>query len=57
MAYFGIPAFLQPIHLLLGSMVLGIQFFLLLAINYEKVFVNRGSHTQNNLSQEQLISQ
>lgn len=57
MAYFGIPAFLQPIHLLLGSMVLGIQFFLLLAINYEKVFVNRGTHTQGNLSQEQLISQ
>jgi len=30
MAYFGIPAFLQPIHLLLGSLILGIQFMLIL---------------------------
>ena len=53
MAYFGIPAFLQPVHLLLGSLVLGIQFFLLLAINYEKIFVKSG----RGVSQEQLISQ
>ena len=32
MAYFGIPAFLQPIHLLLGSLILGIQFMLILQI-------------------------
>lgn len=32
MAYFGIPAFLQPIHLLLGSLILGIQFMLVLQI-------------------------
>lgn len=32
MAYFGIPAFLQPIHLLLGSMILGIQFILILQL-------------------------
>lgn len=32
MAYFGIPAFLQPIHLLLGSLILGIQFLLLLQL-------------------------
>lgn len=57
MAYFGIPAFLQPIHLLLGALVLGIQFFLLLAINYEKVFVRRGLSTLEKPSQEQLISQ
>jgi cytochrome c oxidase assembly protein subunit 15 len=30
MAYFGIPAFLQPIHLLLGSLILGFQFMLIL---------------------------
>ncbi|WP_299458896.1 heme A synthase [uncultured Microscilla sp.] len=57
MAYFGIPAFLQPIHLLLGSLVLGIQFFLLLAINYERVFVKKGVNSLGELSQEQLISQ
>ncbi len=32
MAYFGIPAFLQPIHLLLGSLILGIQFTLILQL-------------------------
>ncbi len=30
MAYFAIPAFLQPIHLLLGGLIIGIQFLLLL---------------------------
>ena len=30
MAYFGIPAFLQPLHLVLGSLILGIQFLLIL---------------------------
>lgn len=32
MAYFGIPAFLQPIHLLFGCMLLGIQFWLILKL-------------------------
>lgn len=32
MAYFGIPAFLQPLHLLLGSLILGIQFVLILQL-------------------------
>ncbi len=32
MAYFGIPAFLQPIHLLLGSLIIGVQVLLLLEI-------------------------
>ncbi|MBC6366764.1 heme A synthase [Algoriphagus sp. AK58] len=32
MAYFGIPAFLQPVHLLLGSLILGIQFILILQL-------------------------
>jgi heme a synthase len=32
MAYFGIPAFLQPIHLLVGSLILGIEFILILQL-------------------------
>lgn len=32
MSYFGIPAFLQPIHLLLGSLIIGVQVILLLEI-------------------------
>lgn len=57
MAYFGIPAFMQPIHLLIGSLVVGVQFFLLLAINYEKIFVRNEHNTTEGFSQEQLISQ
>ena len=57
MAYFGIPALLQPIHLLIGTIVLGIQFFLLLAINYEKIFVRSEFKASEGFSQEQLISQ
>ncbi|MDJ1479172.1 COX15/CtaA family protein [Cytophagaceae bacterium YF14B1] len=33
MAYFGVPAFLQPIHLFLAVGTIGIQFILFLAIN------------------------
>jgi heme a synthase len=32
MAYFGIPAFLQPVHLLLGSLIIGIQYILILQL-------------------------
>ncbi|MEP0711041.1 MAG: COX15/CtaA family protein, partial [Algoriphagus sp.] len=32
MAYFGIPAFLQPIHLLFGTLIIGVQVLLLLEI-------------------------
>ncbi|MCS4435084.1 COX15/CtaA family protein [Aquiflexum gelatinilyticum] len=32
MAYFGVPAFLQPIHLLLGTLIIGIQFVILLQL-------------------------
>jgi heme a synthase len=39
MAYFGIPAFLQPLHLMLAVVAIGIQFMLLLFLNQEKVFV------------------
>jgi cytochrome c oxidase assembly protein subunit 15 len=33
MAYFGVPAFLQPIHLLFGSLIVGVQYFILLQLN------------------------
>ncbi len=33
MAYFGIPAFLQPVHLVLATMCFGLQFYLLLNLN------------------------
>lgn len=33
MAYFGVPAFLQPIHLLFGSLIIGVQYFILLQLN------------------------
>ncbi len=45
MAYFGIPAFLQPVHLLLGSLIVGIQFLVLLYINDQQRLIteNTGS--------------
>jgi cytochrome c oxidase assembly protein subunit 15 len=33
MAYFAIPAFLQPIHLLLATVTFGMQIFLLFELN------------------------
>ena len=38
MAYFGVPAFIQPIHLLLGTLIIGVQYYLLLLINQKKEF-------------------
>ncbi|GAB4189958.1 MAG: COX15/CtaA family protein [Thermoflexibacter sp.] len=38
MAYFAIPAVMQPVHLLLGSLIIGVQFLALLMINYQRVF-------------------
>lgn len=38
MAYFGVPAFIQPIHLLLGTLIIGVQYYLLLLINYKREF-------------------
>jgi heme a synthase len=32
MAYFAVPAFLQPVHLLLASLAFGVQFILLLEL-------------------------
>ncbi|TFV93092.1 heme A synthase [Algoriphagus kandeliae] len=36
MAYFAIPAFLQPIHLLIGSLIIGVQFILILQLKTQK---------------------
>lgn len=33
MGYFGIPAFMQPVHLLLGTLVFGLQFLLFLRVS------------------------
>jgi heme a synthase len=40
MAYFAIPAYIQPIHLTLAIVSLGIQFVILLLINFKKVTVS-----------------
>lgn len=32
MAYFSIPAFLQPIHLLIGTLIVGLQFYIMLIL-------------------------
>jgi len=37
MAYFGVPAYIQPIHLTLAIVSLGIQFVILLLLNFKKV--------------------
>jgi heme a synthase len=39
MAYFSIPAYIQPIHLTLAIVSLGIQFVVLLLINFKKIVV------------------
>lgn len=39
MAYFSIPAFAQPLHLLLGSMLVGIQYYLVLYAGRSARFV------------------
>ncbi|MGX7688889.1 heme A synthase [Flectobacillus sp. BAB-3569] len=38
MAYFSVPAFIQPVHLTLAIVALGLQFVIVLLLNSEKVF-------------------
>jgi cytochrome c oxidase assembly protein subunit 15 len=38
MAYFAIPAVIQPVHLLLASLIFGVQILLALLLNHERVF-------------------
>lgn len=39
LSYFGLPAFLQPVHLLVGSLIIGLQFIILLLLNDQKRLV------------------
>ena len=36
MAYFAIPSYMQPVHLLLSSLIFGLQFLLLLMMSDKK---------------------
>ncbi|AGA78355.1 COX15/CtaA family protein [Echinicola vietnamensis] len=45
MAYFGIPAFLQPVHLLVGSLIIGVQFVILLQLSDQKSIVLNTSNS------------
>jgi cytochrome c oxidase assembly protein subunit 15 len=36
MAYFGIPAFIQPLHLFLGSLIIGFQYYIWLELGQKK---------------------
>jgi len=36
MAYFGVPAFIQPLHLLLGTLIIGIQYYVWLMVKNGK---------------------
>ncbi|MFT7380838.1 MAG: cytochrome c oxidase assembly protein subunit 15, partial [Roseivirga sp.] len=40
MAYFGVPAAVQPIHLLLGTLIVGVQYYVLLLIGNKNLKSN-----------------
>ncbi|MCU0393076.1 MAG: COX15/CtaA family protein [Thermoflexibacter sp.] len=42
MAYWGIPAIMQPVHLLLGSLIIGVQLLIMMMINYDKIVASQG---------------
>ena len=44
MAYFGIPPFLQPIHLLLASFMVGVLFYLFLSTPYHHLSTKSETH-------------
>lgn len=48
MAYMAIPAFIQPLHLLLAVVGLGIQFYVLLLVNQRQTIQNLVWQTENN---------
>jgi cytochrome c oxidase assembly protein subunit 15 len=41
MAYFSIPAYVQPIHLTLAIVSLGIQFVILLLMNFKNIVIQK----------------
>jgi cytochrome c oxidase assembly protein subunit 15 len=45
LAYFSIPAVIQPVHLFLAFLIFGFQFFFLLVINFKKSQVNISKQT------------
>ncbi|MBC8112054.1 MAG: COX15/CtaA family protein [Verrucomicrobia bacterium] len=47
MAYFGMPAWLQPVHLLLASLTIGIQFAMLLWLNPTIFGINKKYISEN----------
>lgn len=40
LAYLGMPAVLQPIHLLIANLILGLQFLITLVVNQDKLLIN-----------------
>jgi heme a synthase len=48
MAYFGIPAWAQPVHLVLAVFTLGIQFFAILIVNRDSLLLSRKLHVAHN---------
>ncbi|AZQ62193.1 heme A synthase [Flammeovirga pectinis] len=45
MGHFGIPAVLQPVHLLLGSLIVGCQFYIALLVNHSRVLGSNSNST------------
>ena len=58
MAYFSIPAFVQPIHLLFGSLIIGIQYYVVLVIRRtgSKTIANTATTKPTNVGQVSLWS-
>lgn len=56
-AYFGIPAPLQPVHLLLGSGIFGIQFVLLLLLNHHSFFKHSEGQKTSQSAEGQTVFQ
>jgi len=46
MAYLAVPAVMQPLHLVFANLMFGVQFVLLMIINYEKLFL-RANYSPN----------
>ncbi len=44
MAYFGIPFWVQPLHLVIGSLIFGWQFYLLLQVSFLKKKENKSAY-------------
>lgn len=56
MGHFAIPAFLQPIHLLLGSLIVGCQFYIALLVNHSRVLENSSTYDNQTFKQKQATA-